>query len=161
MMPTYRSSPSFPKVILRLFAAVALIFLLWFGYSTFNETDPLKERLYELGYPENGHIIQGNKILWSDGHLTILQGEYIENYPVTAEQAYNIVLQYLASYNAKLKQYDYKLYPKKSSLTEKEKDGQLYWVFELKLKAGRDSMFAGFAWVNRKTGTVDIKGILG
>lgn len=160
-MYAHRSSPSFSKVLLRLFAAVSIIFLLYFGYSTFNEHDPLRERLYHLGYPESGHIIQGDKILWSDGHLTILQGEYVENYPITAEQAYNIVLQYLASYNAKLRQYGYKLEPKKSSLTEKEKDDQLYWVFELKLKSDRDSMFAGFAWVNRKTGTVEIKGILG
>ncbi len=160
-MPTYRSSPSFPKVILRLFAVTAIIFLLYYGYSTFHHTDPLKQRLYELGYPEKGYIVENGTILWSDGHITVMQGAYIENYPVTAEQAYNIVLQYLASYNAKLKQYDYKLYPKKSSLTEKEKDGQLYWVFELKLKTGRDSMFAGFAWVNRKTGAVEVKGILG
>ncbi|WP_297489419.1 hypothetical protein [Thermococcus sp.] len=160
-MYAHRSSPSFSKVILRLFAILVIIFLLYFGYSTFNEHDLLRERLYHLGYPESGHIIQGDKILWSDGHLTILQGEYVENYPITAEQAYNIVLQYLASYNAKLRQYGYKLEPKKSSLTEKEKSGQLYWVFELKLKSDRTSMFAGFVWVNRKTGTVEIKGILG
>jgi len=160
-MPTYRSSPSFSKVILRLFAVVMVVLLLYYGYTAFHQTDPIKERLYQLGYPESGHIVENGKILWSDGHLTILQGDYIENYPITAEQAYNIVLQYLASYNAKLKQYGYKLEPKKSSLTEKEKDGQLYWVFELKLKSDRNSMFAGFAWVNRKTGTVEIKGILG
>jgi len=160
-MLAHRSSPSFPKVILRLFAIVSIIFLLYYSYSTFVEHDPLKERLYELGYPSEGFIFTNNTIFWADGHLTKIQGAYVEDYPITAEQAYNIVLQYLASYNQKLKKYDYKLYPKKSSLAEKEKDGQLYWVFELRLKAGSNDMFAGFAWVNRKTGAVAVKGILG
>ncbi len=160
-MYAHRSPPSFSRVILRLFALVSVVFLLYYGYSTFHQTDPLKERLYELGYPTQGYIVENGTIKWADGHLTIIQGAYIENYPVTAEQAYNLVLQYLASYNAKLKQYGYKLYPEKSSLAEKEKNGQLYWVFELKLKAGSSDMFAGFAWVNRKTGAVEVKGILG
>ena len=160
-MYAHRSSPSFSKVILRLFAVVSVIFMLYYGYSTFHQTDPLKERLYELGYPERGYIVENGTIKWTDGHITIIQGAYVENYPITAEQAYNLVLQYLASYNAKLKQYGYKLYPEKSSLAEKEKNGQKYWVFELKLKAGSNDMFAGFAWVNRRTGAVEIRGILG
>ncbi len=99
--------------------------------------------------------------MWADGHITIMQGAYVEDYPITAEQAYNIALQYLASYNEKLRKYDYRLYPDKKSLTEKEKNGQKYWVFELRLKAGSSDMFAGFVWVNRKTGAVEVKGILG
>jgi len=160
-MQAHRSSPSFSKVILRLFAVVSVIFMLYYGYSTFHQTDPLKERLYELGYPTKDYIVENGTILWSDGHLTIMQGAYVENYPITAEEAYNLVLQYLARYNEKLKKYDYKLYPDKASLTEKEKNGQKYWVFQLKLKAGSNDMFAGFAWVNRKTGAVEVKGILG
>ena len=160
-MYAHRSSPSFSKVILRLFAVFSLIFMLYYGYSTFHQTDPLKERLYDLGYPEKGYIVENGTILWSDGHITIMQGAYVKNYPITAEEAYNLVLQYLASYNEKLRKYNYKLYPDKSSLTEKERNGQLYWVFELKLKAGSNDMFAGFAWVNRKTGAVEVKGILG
>nr|ADF80235.1 t26-11p [Thermococcus sp. 26/2] len=160
-MYAHRSSPSFSKVILRLFAVVSVIFMLYYGYSTFHHTDPLKERLYELGYPTQGYIVQNGTILWSDGHITIMQGAYVENYPITAEQAYNLVLQYLASYNEKLRKYGYRLYPEKKSLTEKEKNGQLYWVFELKLKAGSNDMFAGFAWVNRETGVIDISGLLG
>jgi len=156
-----RRSPSFSRVILRLFAMVSTLFLLYYGYSTFHRVDPLKERLYELGYPPKGHIVENGTIKWADGQLTVLQGSYVENYPITAEEAYNLVLQYLAKYNEKLKKYDYKLYPVKSSLTEKEKNGQKYWVFELKLKASSDSMFAGFAWVNRKTGAVEVTGILG
>jgi len=161
MMPTYRSSPSFSKVLIRLFVIVSLVFMLYYGYSTFHHTDPLKERLYELGYPTQGYIVENGTIKWADGHITVVQGSYVENYPITAEQAYNLVLQYLASYNEKLRKYGYRLYPVKSSLTEKEKNGQLYWVFELKLRAGSNSMFAGFAWVNRKTGAVEVKGILG
>jgi len=161
MMPTYRSSPSFSKVLIRLFVIVSLVFMLYYGYSTFHHTDPLKQRLYELGYPTQGYIVENGTIKWADGHITVVQGSYVENYPVTAEEAYNLVLQYLASYNEKLQKYGYRLYPVKSSLTEKEKNGQLYWVFELKLKAGSNSMFAGFAWVNRKTGAVEVKGILG
>jgi len=157
----HRSSPSFSKVILRLFAIFSAIFMLYYGYSTFHHTDPLKERLYQLGYPTQGYIVENGTILWSDGHVIIVQGAYVENYPITAEEAYNLVLQYLASYNAKLKQYGYKLEPKKESLTEKDKDGQKYWVFELRLKTGSNDMFAGFIWVNRETGTVMVKGILG
>lgn len=133
----------------------------YFGYSTFAEHDPIKERLYELGYPDQGFIFTNSTIKWADGHLTIVQGTYIEDYPVTAEQAYEIARQYLASYNKKLEKYNYKLYPDKETLTEKEKDGQRYWVFELKLKTGNSDFFAGFIWVNRKTGTVSVKGLLG
>jgi len=160
-MYAHRSSPSFSRVIIRLFALVSAVFLLYYGYSTFHHTDSLKERLYQLGYPTSGYIVENGTIKWADGHITIVQGSYVENYPVTAKEAYNLVLQYLASYNEKLQKYGYRLYPEKKSLSEKERNGQLYWVFELKLKAGSNSMFAGFAWVNRKTGAVEVKGILG
>lgn len=73
-MYAHRSTPSFSKVILRLFAVVSLIFLAYFSYSTFAEHDPLKERLYELGYPTEGFIFSNNTIRWADGHLTIVQG---------------------------------------------------------------------------------------
>ncbi len=160
-MYAHHSSHSFSKVILRLFAITSIIFLLYFSYSTFAEHDQIKERLYQLGYPTKGYIFTNDTIKWADGHLTVVQGDYIDDYPITAEQAYNIALQYLASYNEKLRKYNYHLYPKRSTLTEKTKDGQRYWVFELRLKAGSNDMFAGFVWVNRKTGTVEVKGILG
>ena len=160
-MYAHRSSPSFSKVLLRLFALVSVAFLLYFGYSTFHQSNPLQERLYQLGYPTKGYIFANDTVRWADGHLTIIRGSYVEDYPVTAEQAYNIALQYLASYNEKLRKYDYRLYPDKKSLTEKTRNGQRYWVFELRLKAGSNDMFAGFVWVNRKTGAVEIKGILG
>ena len=87
----------------------------------------------------------------------------MEDYPITAEQAYNIVLQYLADYNQKLKKYDssYKLEPEKKSLAEKEENGNRYWVFEVYLHTGGSKIFTGFAYVNRKTGTVMMKGLLG
>nr|WP_240920705.1 hypothetical protein [Thermococcus sp. CX2] len=160
MMPTYRASPSFSKVILRLFAVVSLIFLLHFSYSTFVEHDPLKERLYELGYPTEGYIFTNATVRWADGHLTIFQGAYVEDYPITAEQAYEIVRNYLADYNQKLKQYDMKIEPKKESLAEKEENNNLYWVFEVYIHKGSTEIFAGFAYVNRKTGTVKMKGLL-
>jgi len=162
-MYAHRSSPSFSKVTLRLFAVIAIIFLLHFSYSTFAEHDELKERLYELGYPKEGYIFTNDTVRWADGHLTVLQGAYVEDYPVTAEQAYEIVRNYLADYNQKLKQYDsdYSLEPEKKSLAEKEEDGNKYWVFEVYLHAGGNKVFAGFAYVNRKTGTVKMKGLLG
>ncbi|EHR77957.1 hypothetical protein OCC_02862 [Thermococcus litoralis DSM 5473] len=160
-MYAHRSSPSFSKVVLRLFAVVSLIFLAYFSYSTFAEHDEIKERLYELGYPTEGFIFTNGTIRWADGHLTIVQGAYVEDYSITAEQAYEIARNYLASYNEKLKEYDYKIYPDKKTLTEKEKNGQRYWVFELKLDTGGSKLFAGFIWVNRKTGAVSVKGLLG
>ena len=162
-MYAHRSSPSFSRVILRLFTVLAIIFLLYFSYSTFAEHNPLKERLYELGYPESGYIFTNNTILWSDGHLTKIQGDYVDDYPITAEQAYEIVRNYLADYNQKLKKYDssYYLAPKAKSLTEVEENGNLYWKFEVWLHTGGSRIFAGFALVNRKTGTVQIRGILG
>ena len=161
MMPTYSRSPSFSKVLLRLFTLLSIIFLLYFSYSTFVEHDELKERLYQLGYPEEGFIFTNDTIRWADGHLTIIQGAYIEDYPITAEQAYNIVRNYLATYNQKLKKYDMKLEPEKKSLSEKEENRQRYWVFELYIKKGSSKFFAGLAYVNRRTGAVSIKGLLG
>jgi len=162
-MYAHRSSPSFSKVILRLFAIVSIIFLLHFSYSTFNEKNPIQERLYELGYPTEGFIFTNNTIFWADGHLTKIQGAYVEDYPITAEQAYEIVRNYLADYNQRLKEYDssYHLEPKAESLTEVEENGNLYWKFEVWLHTGGSKVFAGFAYVNRKTGTVKMRGLLG
>lgn len=159
MKPSY-SNPSFSKVIAKIFAIVSIIFLLYFAHSTFAEHDPLKERLYELGYPMEGYIFTNDTVRWADGHLTIFQGAYVENYPVTAEQAYEIVRNYLAEYNAKLKKYDMRIEPEKESLSEKEENGNLYWVFEVYVKKGSSKFFAGFAYVNRKTGAVKMKGLL-
>ncbi|WP_246112321.1 hypothetical protein [Thermococcus aciditolerans] len=95
--------------------------------------------------------------------MTKIQGAYIEDYPITAEQAYEIVRNYLADYNQRLKEYDssYYLAPKAESLTEVEENGNSYWKFEVWLHTGGSKVFAGFALVNRKTGTVKMKGILG
>lgn len=159
-MYAHRSPPSFSKVILRLFAIVSLIFLLHFSYSTFVEHDPLKERLYELGYPTEGFIVVNDTVRWADGHLTIFKGAYVEDYPITAEQAYEIVRNYLAEYNIKLKKYDMRIEPEKKSLSEKEENGNLYWVFEVYVKKGSSKFFAGLAYVERKEGLIKIKGLL-
>ena len=159
-MYAHRSSPPFSRVILRLFAVVSIIFLAYFSYSTFAEHDELKERLYELGYPEDGYIFANNTIRWADGHMTVLIGAYVEDYPITAEQAYEIVRNYLASYNKKLEKYDMRLEPEKESLAEREENGNKYWVFEVNIKKGSSRIFAGLAYVNRKTGTVKMKGLL-
>ena len=159
-MYAHRSSPSFSKVILRLFAVIAIIFLLHFGYSTFAEHDKITERLHELGYPREGYIFTNNSIRWADGHLTVIEGAYVEDYPITAEQAYDIVRNYLASYNKKLEKYDMKLEPEKESLTEREENDNKYWVFEVNIKKGSNRIFAGLAYVNRRTGTVKMKGLL-
>jgi len=160
-MYAHRSSPSFSKVIFRIFAIVSLIFLLHFSYSTFAEHDPLKERLYELGYPTEGYIFTNDTVRWADGHLTVFQGAYVKDYPITAEQAYEIVRNYLASYNKKLEKYDMKIEPEKKSLAEKKENRNLYWVFEVYVRKGSSKFFAGLAYVNRQTGAVSIKGLLG
>ncbi|NJF24543.1 hypothetical protein [Thermococcus sp. Bubb.Bath] len=160
-MYAHRSSPSFSRVILRLFLLISVILGSYYAYSAFHQVDPLQARLHALGYPEKGFIMTGNIIRWADGHLTVMQGDYVENYPITAAAAYSAAENYLAPYNLKLKAHGYALKVKESSLTEMEKDGQKYFVFEVQLDTGRNSLFAGMVWVNRKTGTVSLKGLLG
>lgn len=151
----------FLKVILRFFVVVSLIFLVYFSYLMFVEYDLLKERLYKLGYLIEGFIFSNNIIWWVDGYFMIVQGVYVEDYLVIVEQVYEIVWQYLVSYNKKLEKYNYKFYLDKKSFIEKEKDGQKYWVFELKFDIGGFKFFVGFIWVNWKMGVVLVKGFLG
>ncbi|AMM53486.1 hypothetical protein [Pyrococcus kukulkanii] len=153
------STPSFAKVILRIFILVIIVML---GYQVHavNKPDPIRERLYELGYPDEGFIFSNNTIRWSDGHLTILEGDYIEDYPITATQAYEILRNYLADYNQKLKEHDMRIEPDPKSLSEKEEDDNYYWVFEVYVYSGSSKFFAGLAYVNRRTGAVKIKGLL-
>lgn len=160
-MYAHRSSPSFSAVVFRLFLLILVILGSYYAYSAFHHVDPLRARLHALGYPEKGFIMTGNVIRWADGHLTVMEGEYVENYPVTAAAAYAAAENYLAPYNLKLKAHGYALKVKKGSLTEMEKDGQKYFVFEVRLDTGRGDLFAGTIWVNRKTGAVSLKGLLG
>ncbi|AEH25093.1 hypothetical protein [Pyrococcus yayanosii] len=158
-MYAHRPSPSFSKVILRLFAIVSIVFLLYYGYSTFAENE-LQKRLYELGYPTEGFIVVNNTMKFADGHIVRFEGNYVEDYPITAEEALNILNNYLAEYNLKLKKYDMRIEPEIKSMSEKEENGKLYWVFELYIKKGSSKFFAGLAYVERKQGLVKIKGLL-
>ncbi|ALM76215.1 hypothetical protein [Thermococcus barophilus] len=158
MKPSY-SNPSFFSVTAKIFAIVSLIFLLYFAHSTFAENE-LQKRLYELGYPTEGFIVVNNTMKFADGHIVRFEGNYVEDYPITAEEALNILNNYLAEYNLKLKKYDMRIEPEIKSLSEKEENGKLYWVFELYIKKGSSKFFAGLAYVERKQGLVKIKGLL-
>ena len=158
MKPSH-SNPSFFSVISRIFIALAIIFLIHFATSTFAESE-LEKRLYELGYPTEGFILYNNTMKFSDGHIVRFEGNYVETYPITAEEALNRLMNYLADYNKKLEQYDMKIEPKIKTMSEKEENGKLYWVFELYIKKGSSEIFAGLAYVERKEGLIKIKGPL-
>ena len=158
MKPSH-SNPSFFSVISRIFIALAIIFLIHFATSTFAESE-LEKRLYELGYPTEGFILYNNTMKFSDGHIVRFEGNYVETYPITAEEALNRLMNYLADYNKKLEQYDMKIEPKIKTMSEKEENGKLYWVFELYIKKGSSEIFAGLAYVERKEGLIKIKGLL-
>nr|WP_216082421.1 hypothetical protein [Pyrococcus abyssi]QFN51302.1 conserved pT26-2 family protein [Pyrococcus abyssi] len=153
------SSPSLSKVLVRIFL-ITIATMLIYQVHAVNEPDPIRERLYELGYPDEGFIFTNNTIRWSDGHITLLEGDYIEDYPITATQAYNILRNYLAEYNQKLKKYDMEIKPDPKSLAEKKEGNNIYWIFEVYIHSGSSKFFAGLAYVNRKTGAVSIKGLL-
>ena len=146
-------------MIAKIFAIVSLIFLLYFAHSTFTENE-LQKRLYELGYPTEGFIVVNNTMKFTDGHIVRFEGNYVETYPITAQEALNRLNNYLAEYNLKLKKYDMRIEPEIKSLSEKEEDGKLYWVFELYIKKGSSKFFVGLAYVERKQGLIKIKGLL-
>jgi len=155
-------SPSVISVGVRVFLVVALLVGGYLAYTAFCSTSPLEKRLYQLGYPSEGYIVENGTIRFADGHIAIMRGAYLETYPITAREALNRAEQYLADYNLKLKQYNMKLIIDPESLTEKQDGQQLYWVFSLRLKKGIGKGWpVGTIWVNRKTGLVMVKGILG
>ncbi|MBO8175192.1 MAG: hypothetical protein H0Z18_08035 [Thermococcus sp.] len=158
MKPSH-SNPSFGRVIAKIFAIVSLIFLLYFAHSTFAENE-LQKRLYELGYPTEGFIVVNNTMKFADGHIVRFEGNYVETYPITAQEALNRLNNYLAEYNLKLKKYNMRIEPEIKSMSEKEENGKLYWVFELYIKKGSSKFFAGLAYVERKEGLIKIKGLL-
>lgn len=163
-MERFSPSPSISpiRVGLRVFLVVALLVGGYLAYTAFYSTSPLEKALYRLGYPSEGYIVENGTIRFADGHIAIQQGAYLETYPITAAEALQRAQQYLADYNLKLKQYNMKLVIDPESLTEKQQGQQLYWVFELKLKKGVGSgWYVGTVWVDRKTGLVMVKGILG
>lgn len=153
------SNPSFFKVISRIFLFVFLISLIYYYHATFAENE-LQKRLYELGYPKEGFIVYNSTLRFADGHIVRFEGNYVETYPITAEEALNRLNNYLAEYNLKLKKYKMKIEPEIKSMDEKEENGKLYWVFELYIKKGNSKFFAGLAYVERKEGLIKIKGLL-
>lgn len=161
-----RFSPSpYPSVFsvgLRVFLVVAMLVGGYLAYANFYSTTDLEKALYRLGYPKEGYIVENGTVRFADGHIAIQQGDYLETYPITAQEALNRAQQYLADYNMKLKQYNMRLVIDPESLTEKKEGQRLYWVFSLRLKKGTGSgWFVGTVWVDRKTGLVKVKGILG
>lgn len=150
---------SFFAVISRIFIVLAIIFLIHFATSTFAESE-LEKRLYELGYPTEGFILTNDTMKFADGHVVKIEGSYLETYHITAEEALNRLMNYLADYNKKLKQYDMRIEPEIKTMSEKEENGKLYWVFELYIKKGSNEIFAGLAYVERKEGLIKIKGLL-
>jgi len=131
-----RKGPSLAKVLLVLFIfSTALVYAVdW--YSD-NRPNPIDERLHELGYPHQGYIaIKENDSLiikYAEGKLVVKTGDYLNYYPVTAEEAYTIARQHFAPINQKLKAAGIKIqfFIKPETLSEKEKAGQRYWCFEV------------------------------
>ncbi|ASJ16735.1 hypothetical protein A3L04_06435 [Thermococcus chitonophagus] len=154
-------TPSPFVVTLKVFLITFAFASAYLTYSTFHTKDPLTERLFKLGYPTEGYIIENGTIKFANGIVVKIQGTYIESYKITAEDALKLANQYLADYNSKLREYNYELVVDEKTLREEEKDGTLYWVFDMKLKKGHSSWYVGSIWIDRKTGLVAVKGILG
>lgn len=159
--PSPYSNISAIPVALKFFLIVVFLIGSYQAYTNFYAKSELEKALYRLGYPSEGYIVENNTIRFSDGHIAIMQGEYLEAYPITAREAVNLAEQYLADYNAKLKEYDMRLLLDVETLRE-AKEGSYYWVIDVRLKRGAGKgWFVGTMWVDRKTGLVKFKGILG
>jgi len=150
------------SVAFKFFLIVALIVGSYQAYTNFYAKSELEKALYRLGYPAEGYTIENGTIRFADGHIAIVQGEYIEVYTVTAAEAVRLAEQYLAEYNAKLKEYDMRLLLDVKTLREAKEGSSYYWVLDVRMKRGAgSSWFVGTIWVDRATGLVKFKGILG
>lgn len=160
-MQYYSASPklSFFSVAKKVIAIIFIAILLVEVYLTYLKPDPLEKRLYELGYPTEGVIIQNNTLKFSDGHIAVIEGAYIKTYSVTAAEAINRVEQYLADVNLVYERYAHvKVVPKVETLTEKVDGDRRYWVVELVLKKGHRELFPqGYAFIDRESGLVEVK----
>ena len=133
----------------------------------------IKERLKELGYPSVGLVLLNQTVKYSDGRVIVYYPNWKVRayYSVTPLQALEKVREELGEANEKLGEFGKKHNKKTASLMLKvdpktldeiEKDGSLYWVFEVYLYKGSQKLgFAGFAYVDRKTGIVTWEGLLG
>ena len=158
-----RKGPSLAKVLLVLFIfSTALIYAVdW--YSD-NRPNPIDERLHDLGYPTEGYIAlkeNGSLILkYAEGKLVVKTGDYLNYYPLTAEEAYTIARQHFAPINQKLKAagINIRFFVKGESLIEKESAGQRYWCFEVwQDHDGTKLNTYNIICVNRQTRTVKIE----
>lgn len=138
-----------------------------------SDEEIIRERLKALGYPSVGLVLLNQTVKYSDGRVIVYYPNWKVRayYPVTPLKALEAVRKELGEANEKLGKFG-KEHNKKTislmlkvdpkTLDEIEKDGSLYWVFEVYLyKGSRKLGFAGFAYVNRMTGIVTWEGLLG
>jgi len=166
------------REFLRPFLAFSFIALLLAGLVYSLTRGPtteeiIKERLQAMGYPAVGLIIENQTIKYSDGRVIVYYPNWKVRayYPITPEEALKNVNAQLDEVNEQLGDFSKKhggkttgLYLKADvkSLSELQKDGTLYWVFEVYLyKGGSNLGFAGFAYVDRQNGVVTWEGLLG
>ena len=158
-----RKGPSLAKVLLVLFIFSTIIIYAVDWYSD-NRPNPIEERLHDLGYPDEGYITtqeNGSLIIkYAGGTLAVKTGDYMEYYPVTAEEALQLARQHFAPLNQKLKAAGLKIrfFVKEESLMEKEKSGRRYWCFEVwQDYDGTKLNTYNIICVNRKTKTTTIE----
>ena len=158
-----RKGPSLAKVLLVLFIFSTAIVYAVDWYSD-NRPNPIEEKLHDFGYPDEGYItMQENGSLlikYAGGKLVVKTGDYLEYYPVTAEEALLLARQHFAPLNQKLKAagINIRFFVKEESLVEKEKAGQRYWCFEVwQDHDGTKLNTYNIICVNRKTKTVKIE----
>ena len=163
---------------LRPFLAFSFVLLLITGlvYSVSREPSTeeiIRERLRALGYPDVGLVVLNQTVKYSDGRVIVYYPNWKVRtyYSVTPEEALQKVQEELSGVNEEVGEFGEK-HGKKTvglrlevdpkTLDEIEKDGTLYWVFEVYLYKGSKKLgFAGFSYVNRRTGTVTWEGLLG
>ncbi|AEF96058.1 hypothetical protein [Methanotorris igneus] len=149
------------RILFFTFLTVFLISFAILGHQK-DDNEIIKEKLLEFGYPAKGYVIINNTIRYSDGSFVVLSTPP-KKYPITAIGAYNLAKKYLdEKYNKMLEEHNYYLDVEPGSIREYEKDGNYYWQFKLLFgKKGTKGDFMGYVLVNRKTGSVKIKGLFG
>jgi hypothetical protein len=115
-----------------------------------------------MGYPSHGYIIENKTIRYPDGSFTILSTPP-KMYKIGGVQALNLARKHLdEKYNKMLEEQNYHIDVEPESITEFEKGGNYYWMFEMRFgKKGTKGDFMGYVMVDRKTGHVKIKGLFG
>jgi len=163
---------------LRPFLAFSFVLLLITGlvYSLSREPSTeeiIRERLQALGYPDVGLVVLNQTVKYSDGRVIVYYPNWKVRayYSVTPEEALQKVRDELSEVNEQLgafgekhgkKTVGLRLEVDPKTLDEIEKDGSLYWVFEVYLYKGSKKLgFAGFAYVDRRNGIVTWEGLLG